>query len=321
MRYFSIIFVVLCFWTFSLPLSAMTCTESVVCTDDNGGLPKVIDGQTVSRSCWAWTSTKTCEESGEDTCADFSENASCVLQNETCSRFKSDGSCAQTDKVFLCDKRVDNKTPSEIITDTSLEFDENECAYHDDTTCAETSRTCLAQTEGVCSKLEIDFTCETSVNTCAILEALGCEETTENTYTCNTAPETQEGISEFNRVIYDGLSVQEDTCHALSEDATCDFVDSVCLELNDYFDCVKEQKVYLCQTDADVAAQSTCAELLSQSCELTQKTCQESINDVCVAESRNYACTTSLSAVSDNISFISETASDGHPTNSTFFIT
>jgi len=70
-----------------------------VCTEPGG--TRIIDGQALTKGCWAWEETYACVTMQSD-CRDFSENNACKLVQQKCESPNPDGTCALKALTYSC---------------------------------------------------------------------------------------------------------------------------------------------------------------------------------------------------------------------------
>lgn len=82
-----------------------------VCTEPGG--TRIIDGQSVTKDCWAWEETYACVTLQTD-CRDFSENSACKLVHQNCESPNPDGTCALKALTYSC--ATGTSGPTEVTT-------------------------------------------------------------------------------------------------------------------------------------------------------------------------------------------------------------
>ncbi|MFY7904729.1 MAG: conjugal transfer protein TraN, partial [Burkholderiaceae bacterium] len=82
-----------------------------VCTDPGG--TRIINGQPITKDCWAWEETYACVTMQSD-CRDLSENSACKLVHQNCESPNPDGTCALKALTYSCATGASG--PTEVTT-------------------------------------------------------------------------------------------------------------------------------------------------------------------------------------------------------------
>ena len=212
-------------------LEQQSCTETGR-TCISGPATRTINGLSVTRDCWQWRYSFTCEDRqaydgcspaqgcslASETCVDFNADGSCMLTERTYSCETEDGSggCHVFTNEYRCENQVANVGPvaREIRTASEGVFNEQACASLEaEVGCVQTSVRCSARapTTRVVDGVEITSDCWEQ----------------ERTYSCETRTPL-------------------DDCGPMSQ---CDLVSEVCDATAADGTCATYQRTYSCEID------------------------------------------------------------------------
>jgi conjugal transfer mating pair stabilization protein TraN len=104
------------------------CTKQSDVCSDSAPATRIVNGVSVTRSCWAWQRSYQCSGTSQTSdCGDLTSNTSCVFDRQECLDDPQNGACRVSEKTFRCPVPGAQKQPDEYICDGDLYCINGDC--------------------------------------------------------------------------------------------------------------------------------------------------------------------------------------------------